>query len=145
MSEHNGLATSSASVPAPVAAPVSQEQQLLKHEDPTTTQAAHATVTTAPPSTVAATAAAATAAVGAAPANGTASPGESLACEWGQCGQVLPNAEALYVSMAWFLVFSPGRLPFHNAMPRSQGHIYLRPQLSCRTRMLIMYTTGAYL
>lgn len=114
MSEQNGLPTSSASMPTTVAAPVHQEQPLLKQEDPTaaqpvsqpTPQPAPTTVTAAAPaSTVAATAAAATAAVGASPVNGAASPGESLKCEWALCNQLLPNPEALYVSMTRLMVF----------------------------------------
>lgn len=88
MSEHHDLPASSAPPTAP--APVPHEQPQVKHE---TLPAA-----TTPPSSVAATAAAATAAVGATPMNGSASSGETLVCEWGDCKQQLPSAEALYVS-----------------------------------------------
>lgn len=88
MSEHLDLPASSAPPTAPAAA--------VNHEQPPVKQESLPVAT--PPSSVAAAAAAATAAVGAAPLNGSTPPGESLVCEWGDCKQQLPSAEALYVS-----------------------------------------------
>ena len=81
---------------------------MVHQEAPATTATAPAPASSTPPSTVAATAAAATAAVGATPMNGATSPGESLVCDWGNCRQVLPSAESLYVSFT--LVLSRDRV-----------------------------------
>lgn len=115
MSESNGLPLTTSTMAAPVSAPAPQEQPVVQQEASTTAATAPAPATTTPPSTVAATAAAATAAVGATPMNGAASPGESLICDWGNCKQVLPSAEALYVSFTLFDLATVSSL----AMPSS--------------------------
>lgn len=78
---------------APAAPPAVPQDQHLPKQEPLP-------AASTPPSSVAATAAAATAAVGATPMNGNAGPvGENLICDWGECKQQMPNAEALYVCL----------------------------------------------